>query len=1856
MSRTFAWIATGGGAWSLASNWNDVTDGIDPSLTVPGPQDDVLITGPTGSAVQTITGQGNVAEAILAGNTVLSGSFTCGGLSMGAAGAGGLLEVGAAGLLSAGTLTVGSGSLIANGNFSAVTASQAVLGAGQSGAGAPACNLDATGGGRIQIANLMMNAGSAALYADAASSIEIGTLGGAALGALTIDAGATLTGQGDADGYAKLVNNGTIAAAGGTLLLGALTGTGLLSIGAGAVLTLNGATGAGQTVAFAGIAATLALATEFDQPQGTITGFAAGDAIDLLGSPISAATYAATGANLGVLTLYYGNQVADRLTLAGAYGSDVFLTAGDGEGGTLITVAPDSGGGGGPSGGTSTPDAYRWIAAGGGAWNNAANWQDLTAGLNPAHVAPGMHDLVSIDAPQSGGFAVITGPANAASLAVTGDLALSGAFTIGTLSVGQGGDAQGGGQVISTLDLLPATHLQAADALIADGEISVAGSSVLAVAGTLSLGGGPAGVGLPVTQLSATAGGTITAASLILGGGSGDSVTTDPTGVIEVGGAGGAVAGAVTVDAGATLTGNGSVNPFGAIVDNGTIAASGGVLTLGSVTGSGALTIGAGAALVLEASTAVPITFLSTTATAGATLALADELVPVTGILSGFAPGDTIDILEDSITGVAVSVNAGNTDLTLYYGTISVNRLVLAGTYHGDSFVLTPDGAQGTDLQVVQGSGSSGGTGQGTTDTLAWAKGGTGYWAHAANWADITTGKAALSPPGAQNTVELIGAQGSFQTVGGPGLCATLECFGDTLLSGAFTTGTLMVGGLLAGVTTAAILDVGASSGCTAATALVDGAVLVVENAASTLNVAGALTLGGAADGTLAVNGHGFAQLGGVVLAGLGAGSLSADAESSIEVGTQGGAAIGALTVDAGFAVSGFGAVDTGGVVIDNGSITAQGGTLAVGACSGTGALSIGVEATLQLAGNDSTQIGFTGNGATLLLAGSAEIPSGVISGFAQGDLIVTGASMIGSAVYTPGAGDIGTLTLYSGAAVAGTLLLAGDYAGDIFTVAPDGDGSAIGVQAASGGGPPAGTATPDDYAWTGRGQSGQAGTLWASAANWQNITAAQNPAAVPPGAQDLVTIQGATGSAFTTIIGPADAASLTLMGNVALSGQFSTGALTIAGAGVLALGGGSALLASGASIAGLLEVNSAGFSAAGTLLLNAGAVQATGQAAVVAGALVLAGTGNLLVTDSTGRIEIGTLNDAQAGAVTVDAGALLQGAGAVNPQGAILDDGTIAASLTPGASLTQGGTLALGTVAGSGTLLVGVGATLDLLAAAGAGLIIDFAGPGTLQAATALPVSAIAGFGAGDQILLPLAGVTDAEYAATAPGTGVLTLYGATGTPLGQLTLQGVGAGQTFTVQSTGSETIITTQPTTYGGGGSNMGTSTTSGGGAFGIVSGFSWWDSLPILVQDALSAFQQSYGNESYVYTSPDGTDFGLAQPAVANIAVVGADAAAFSKVIIPAGYNALLAQGDNPLILTDGATGDVLLAGNAGNDTIVGFSDGDTLVGGSGNSVIWSADTGSIGTVIQGGGSDTIVTSAAPTTVTTFAGGRSVLFLAPGSDSVTLNGSDLAVGGSGAGANETVIAAGADTVFAPGIGQLTEDNGTGRDLVVGGDSGTVRLIGGSGNGGVLWCGNASFAQYIGGSGSELIIGGSGQLSVQGGAGIVTVFAGSGETHIQGSEGRSEFVLGSGNATVSAASDNIVFLASAANDSLVANGGNVLIFAQAATGDNVFQAGTGPCTLTGGMGADTFLGGSGSATMSGSGADVYSFTNGLAGGAVVINGFNSATDQIQLHGYGTYNAAMVGGNEVLNLSDGTQIQLDGITSLAGVSISVG
>jgi hypothetical protein len=55
------------------------------------------------------------------------------------------------------------------------------------------------------------------------------------------------------------------------------------------------------------------------------------------------------------------------------------------------------------------------------------------------------------------------------------------------------------------------------------------------------------------------------------------------------------------------------------------------------------------------------------------------------------------------------------------------------------------------------------------------------------------------------------------------------------------------------------------------------------------------------------------------------------------------------------------------------------------------------------------------------------------------------------------------------------------------------------------------------------------------------------------------------------------------------------------------------------------------------------------------------------------------------------------------------------------------------------------------------------------------------------------------------------------------------------------------------------------------------------------------------------------------------------------------------------------------------------------------------------------------------------------------------------------------------------------------------------------------------------------------------------------------------------------------------------------------------------------------------------------------VIVN-FVTGADTIALNGFSSYSSALVNGSEVISLSDGTRIELSGVTSMAGVHITYG
>jgi len=200
--------------------------------------------------------------------------------------------------------------------------------------------LTVAGAGSAQVQNVALNGGS--LTGDATGSITVGATAGA-IGAITLDAGASLTGFGKIGG-AAIVNNGSIVAETGTLTLAAgLSGaaSGTVHIDSGAVLVAD-STVSGNVISFGGPASLILV-----DPKaftGTIGSFGTGDAIDMRKLVANSLTYAG-----GTLTLEHGKTVLDRLSFSGSYTAADFSLSSDGHGGTDIRFA---------SGSTAPPSAF----------------------------------------------------------------------------------------------------------------------------------------------------------------------------------------------------------------------------------------------------------------------------------------------------------------------------------------------------------------------------------------------------------------------------------------------------------------------------------------------------------------------------------------------------------------------------------------------------------------------------------------------------------------------------------------------------------------------------------------------------------------------------------------------------------------------------------------------------------------------------------------------------------------------------------------------------------------------------------------------------------------------------------------------------------------------------------------------------------------------------------------------------------------------------------------------------------------------------------------------------------------------------------------------------------------------------------------------------------------------------------------------------------------------------------------------------------------------------------------------------------------------------------------------------------
>jgi Ca2+-binding RTX toxin-like protein len=369
-------------------------------------------------------------------------------------------------------------------------------------------------------------------------------------------------------------------------------------------------------------------------------------------------------------------------------------------------------------------------------------------------------------------------------------------------------------------------------------------------------------------------------------------------------------------------------------------------------------------------------------------------------------------------------------------------------------------------------------------------------------------------------------------------------------------------------------------------------------------------------------------------------------------------------------------------------------------------------------------------------------------------------------------------------------------------------------------------------------------------------------------------------------------------------------------------------------------------------------------------------------------------------------------------------------------------------------------------------------------------------------------------------------------------------------------------------------------------------------------------------------------------------------------VPTGYGIVAFEGNSPGTVTGGD------GGPGGTEILSGF--GGLSYAGSAASIIATGGTNSITATVGGtypaqfvdvGGTSTV--TAVDALVMTEGGSTSVnassgnFVVTSGSDTVTTGAGNNTVGAIGSVGGITYAGAG-DLLFMTGgtlgaAGVQTIIGGTGNETVFAGPK-SIDWIGSNPGGSLIFIGGASASTVVGGAGQETLFGGTGGdvydmgssngNVVVGSAGSLSVVGGTGSTAIFGNAGSNitytgastlpgaTLVVGNGSETVNAGG-------SQANAFLLVGNGDATVTASNAGGDllRVFNQGTAgiahTITLTdfiaSGIGQNfQFVG--------------YGFnpTN-LADNATIVG----PTQQI------------IGGSDVITLSDNTKIVLTGITS---------
>ena len=339
---------------------------------------------------------------------------------------------------------------------------------------------------------------------------------------------------------------------------------------------------------------------------------------------------------------------------------------------------------------------------------------------------------------------------------------------------------------------------------------------------------------------------------------------------------------------------------------------------------------------------------------------------------------------------------------------------------------------------------------------------------------------------------------------------------------------------------------------------------------------------------------------------------------------------------------------------------------------------------------------------------------------------------------------------------------------------------------------------------------------------------------------------------------------------------------------------------------------------------------------------------------------------------------------------------------------------------------------------------------------------------------------------------------------------------------------------------------------------------------------------------------------------------------------------------PVAADTGTAVPVTLGGGAQNYIA---SAGVTVQAGSGSDTITAAigsvsvigSTGSL-TFMGGAGSNTVSGGTGSATIT---GGTSGGTYAGGSA-----GLNQLISNGASGANTTLTGGGAgDQIFGSRSGNDVLAAGAGRESLLGG-GGSTMITGGTTASSVIFTGSGGTTVSGGAAGGDTIVGGSGGLVVNARNGDA-IFGNTGTLAVKGStQGADSIVGGSGTLAVTGQGANMLVVAGAARSVIQTGNGAALVF-----------GGAGSTSVTGGTGSLEVVLGAGSATVNeGTGGAVYDVVKGAAGGTNVLAGFKPSTDKIKLYGYQPADAHLTSssGGTLLSLSDGTKIQLVGVSNV--------